>query len=394
MKPPKPEDRAELLCARQRRKMAGSAQAFVRGSTARFYEWLGEAGPNLPQGPQVWICGDCHYGNLGPVANLDGEIAIQIRDLDQTVIGNPAHDVIRLALSLASAARGLDLPGVATARIIEAMVEGYHEALVEPRRAEDDKPPVIETLLKASRRRRWDELACERIDDPRPTIPLGKRFWPLGGPEREALAQLVQSAPVRDLVTRLHSRPSDAQVEVVDAAYWVKGCSSLGRLRCAALVAVKGNDGRQFGLIDIKEAVRAAAPKAPDAPMPRGNGHRVVEGARHLAPHLGERMRAGRLGGCSVFVRELLPQDLKLEIGKLGAAEAADMARFLAAVVGRAHGRQLAPQDRSRWADELRRDRSKGLEAPSWLWRSVVELMSLHEAAYLDHCRRYARIAA
>jgi uncharacterized protein (DUF2252 family) len=32
-------------------------------------------------------------------------IAIQIRDLDQTVIGNPAHDIIRLALSLATASR-------------------------------------------------------------------------------------------------------------------------------------------------------------------------------------------------------------------------------------------------------------------------------------------------
>jgi uncharacterized protein (DUF2252 family) len=24
------------------------------------------------------------------------------------------------------------------------------------------------------------------------------------------------------------------------------------------------------------------------------------------------------------------------------------------------------------------------------LWSSVVELIALHEAAYLDHCRRYA----
>jgi uncharacterized protein (DUF2252 family) len=30
-------------------------------------------------------------------------VIIKIRDLDQTVIGNPAHDIIRLALSLATA---------------------------------------------------------------------------------------------------------------------------------------------------------------------------------------------------------------------------------------------------------------------------------------------------
>jgi uncharacterized protein (DUF2252 family) len=34
--------------------------------------------------------------------------------------------------------------------------------------------------------------------------------------------------------------------------------------------------------------------------------------------------------------------------------------------------------------------RSSTLEAPSRLWSSVVELVASHEAAYLDHCRKYA----
>ena len=85
----------------------------------------------MPQGPPIWICGDCHVGNLGPLADTDGQIDIEIRDLDQTVIGNPAHDLIRLGLSLATAARGSDLPGVTTAKMIEQMVEGYEEALAD-----------------------------------------------------------------------------------------------------------------------------------------------------------------------------------------------------------------------------------------------------------------------
>ncbi len=44
------------------------------------------------------------YRNLGPAADLKGDIDIQIRDLDQTVIGNPAHDSLRLGLSLVSRA--------------------------------------------------------------------------------------------------------------------------------------------------------------------------------------------------------------------------------------------------------------------------------------------------
>ena len=71
----------------------------------------------------------------------------------------------------------------------------------------------------------------------------------------------------------------------------------------------------------------------------------MVEGARHLSPHLGERMAAERLLERSVFIRELLPQDLKLEIDQLTRADAMKAAHFLAAVVGKAHARQMDPAD-------------------------------------------------
>src|ERR1700712_5553687 len=97
------DDRQSLLIARRNMKMAESVHAYVRGNTNKFYEWLdGIEGHTLPEGPAIWICGDCHTGNLGPVANAKGRVEIQIRDLDQTVIGNPAHDIIRLGLSLAT----------------------------------------------------------------------------------------------------------------------------------------------------------------------------------------------------------------------------------------------------------------------------------------------------
>src|SRR6202165_6317365 len=96
-----------MLKSRQVLKMARSAHAYVRGSTVKFYEWLeDQKRGTLPEGPAVWICGDCHAGNLGPVASVDGRIAIQIRDFDQTVIGNPAHDIIRLAPALSAASPG------------------------------------------------------------------------------------------------------------------------------------------------------------------------------------------------------------------------------------------------------------------------------------------------
>lgn len=50
-------------------------------------------------------------------------------------------------------------------------------------------------------------------------------------------------------------------------------------------------------LVDIKEAVTAAAPRHAGFRMPRNNASRVVEGARHLSPFLGDRMAAARVDG-------------------------------------------------------------------------------------------------
>jgi uncharacterized protein (DUF2252 family) len=159
-----PEERMKLLAAERNRKMAISVHAYVRGSTIRFYEWLEAPGrPALPDGAAVWICGDCHVGNLGPVANTDGTLAIQVRDLDQTVIGNPAHDLIRLGLSLAMAARGSDLPGVITARILERMMEGYDAAFAPQAQSEtldasDTMPKTVRSVMRAAAGRSWKHL--------------------------------------------------------------------------------------------------------------------------------------------------------------------------------------------------------------------------------------------
>ncbi len=81
---------------------------------------------------------------------------------------------------------------------------------------------------------------------------------------------------------------------------------------------------------------------------------------------------------------------MKLEIVGLAPAQAMDAARALARVVGHAHGRQMDAAARKAWIADLSRNRSGALDAPSWLWSSVVDLVAVHEAAYLEHCRRYA----
>jgi uncharacterized protein (DUF2252 family) len=376
--------------------MARSAHAYVRGSTVQFYQWLNSpSAQRVPQGPPVWICGDCHVGNLGPVADANGRVRIAIRDLDQTVIGNPAHDLIRLALSLATAIRGSDLPGVTTALVLEEMAAGYVTTMLPrgKRKPFGAPPRAVSRILDRSFKRRWRHLAEERIEDVTPQIPYGKSFWPISPTERKEIHRIFKDPEVRSLITSLKGRKDGDKIEVLDAAYWVKGCSSLGRLRFSVLVGIGKKKKRKedgFCLIDIKEAIPGAAPRSHTARMPSDNAKRVVEGAKMLSPFLGQRMLAGHFLKSQVVLRELLPQDLKLEMDQLTRDEAIVAARYLASIVGSAHASQMDDGTRKKWRKSLESKHSKALNAPSWLWTSVVDLVAHHETAYLEHCRRYA----
>ena len=392
-----PKQRLPLLHRSRDLKMARSAHAYVRGSTKHFYEFLDRHGEvMLPSGPPVWICGDCHVGNMGPVGNTRGRPVIELRDLDQTVIGNPAFDLVRLGLSLAMAARSSDLPGVTTAHMTEHLVAGYESAFEGelPSEDPDELPEPIGLVMRTALKRNWHALSAERLEDA-PRLPLGKKFWPLSDEERAAVAELVRQESVRRLVTKLDGRDDDGELKLIDAAYWVKGCSSLGLWRAAALVELaettkKGKIRRTRSLVDIKEAIETWAPAAHRALLPQNHAERVVTGARKIAPALGERMVASSVLDHSVFVRELLPQDLKVELDELTADEGRSVSRYLGVVVGRAHSRQMKSEDRAAWGAELAGRRTKNIDAPAWLWQAVIRLVADHEHAYLEHCRRYA----
>jgi len=143
-------------------------------------------------------------------------------------------------------------------------------------------------------------------------------------------------------------------------------------------------------LMDAKEAITSAAPNSKVAEIPGDHARRVVEGAIHVSPLLGERMRSTTVFDTAVFIRELLPQDLKLEIVQTTTDEALKTAAYLATVVGFAHARQMDSSSRSAWQRERSQHRSHDLNAPSWLWTNVVGLLLDHERKYLEYCRLYA----
>jgi len=133
------------------------------------------------------------------------------------------------------------------------------------------------------------------------------------------------------------------------------------------------------------------APAVPGTAMPADPAERVVAGARALSPNLGDRMIPAHLLGKPVVLRELAPQDLKIEVAQFSRRQAVAAASYLAYIVGLAHARQLTDDARREWHAALVPDQTSGqpdADAPSWLWRSVVDLAARHEAGYLDHCRR------
>jgi uncharacterized protein (DUF2252 family) len=56
----------------------------------------------------------------------------------------------------------------------------------------------------------------------------------------------------------MRARNDDASIRVLDAAYWMKGCSSLGRLRYAVILGIGKLPyrGESLCLMDIKEAIQ------------------------------------------------------------------------------------------------------------------------------------------
>ncbi|WP_331313838.1 DUF2252 family protein [Methylobacterium mesophilicum] len=272
---------ASVLDHRRLCKIASSPHAYVRGSTARFYELLaGMPAGTLPEGPPVWICGDAHLGNLGALAGPDGGIDIQIRDLDQTVVANPAFDLVRLALSLVTAALNATLPGIVTARMMDAMADGYADGIADPEGAERGVDPseIVVTTKRRALGRRWRHLSRERLKGKAARLPRGRRFFDLDADEQDALTALIRDPEIRRLVLALGSAADDAEIRLLDAAYWIKGCSSLGRLRYAALVEVLGGDRPQLALLDVKEAVPHLAPAAAGIAVPPDHAARVVAG--------------------------------------------------------------------------------------------------------------------
>ena len=121
-------------------------------------------------------------------------------------------------------------------------MKDYHGAFAhgfdESRDIEEPEP--VRRVAKKAATASWKSLAAEDLEGTNPSLPIGKCFWPLSRQEKRDIERLVADKEMHRLATRLRSRDDNEEVRLVDAAYWVKGCSSLGRSRYAVLLHVDG----------------------------------------------------------------------------------------------------------------------------------------------------------
>ena len=72
--------------------------------------------------------------------------------------------------------------------MLEQIMEGYEEPLVD---ADPDlrsrRPGCVQVVMRQAVKRTWDHPAKERLEDTHPTIPLGKRFWPVADEEKREI---------------------------------------------------------------------------------------------------------------------------------------------------------------------------------------------------------------
>lgn len=78
-------------------------------------------------------------------------------------------------------------------------MEGYAKAF-EPDFHEEidiEQPKSIRSAIGQSVAASWKTLANERIEDAKPTIPLGKRFWPVSAQENQEISSLFDQEQMR-----------------------------------------------------------------------------------------------------------------------------------------------------------------------------------------------------
>jgi uncharacterized protein (DUF2252 family) len=389
------------LFERKVRRMSTSPLAFLRGAAPLFYTLLVER-PELALGPdgEGWLTGDMHLENFGayrPDPQSFGEATTKkekrdrlatfdLNDFDDAIVGPFRFDVLRLTTSLILGGRELGADGVRVLELCDALLGAYVKAAFAPSRL-PEAPVPVRSLMEQVRTR-----SKKKLLDGRTHVERGERRFVRGDPDRyrelpKAIQREVPQAFARYVASlRPADRPEEpGALEVLDCALRVAGTGSLGGLRIAVLVCRKGE--RDGGWIfDMKEqGDPSAAPLVGQLDM--DPALRVVTALRASLAHPPRMLGTTRLGGTSMFVRRLAPQEDKLALHRInrhGDVEPAihhedlgPLSSYLGALLGKAHRRGARVRPKKPWnAGERAR-----------IVDHAIVIAGIHEAMYLAICK-------
>jgi uncharacterized protein (DUF2252 family) len=347
--------RVPSLVALKYKLMSASAFGFFRGAAPIMAYDLSTL-PNT--GIACQLCGDAHVRNFGAFASpVDGRLAFDINDFDETIRGPFEWDLKRLATSLVLA--GLDIGVKASLRepAVLAGVETYRRMIamfakmpvIEAARYQVHRlgrvEPISKVLLKAERATPLRNL--ERLTVPVAESKTGERIFqeakPMlrrvtGAKAREVLASLVEYRESL-LPERRHFlsfyRP-------IDVAFKVVGTGSVG-LR-DYVIYFEGNGPEDPLFLQIKEEARSAYEPYLEASGgefagPRHQGQRVAEGQRAMQLQSDPFLGWTTIGRRDYLVRQLNDYKGSLDLAELKGAGLCDYATVCGELLARGHAR-------------------------------------------------------
>ena len=360
-------------------RMRASPLAFLRGSAPLFYEIL-LAEPDLGHGPdgEGWIIGDAHLENFGAFVPAPagrklplGEV-FDLNDFDDCMMAPLRYDLLRLGTSFLLGARELGATGGQALEMVEELLASWRLHVRKAQPLPPEPRPVRALLRQLSLRARTDLLNA------RTDIVRGVRRF-VRGPRYGALSKKVLAALPAAFKAYAASlpedeRPAPEQLEILDAAHRIAGTGSLGVLRVAVLVAGKGGPNGSW-VFDLKEQGTPSGAKVGSVPVGTP-AERVAAGLRACLTRPPRRIGTTRLVGVSMFGRRLAPQEDRLDLTRIEGVDLPALARYLGALLGRAHRRGAT-----------RLPRAVGPDRCVPLIERTIRLAGIHEATYLAYCR-------
>jgi uncharacterized protein (DUF2252 family) len=347
--------RVPSLAALKYQLMSASAFGFFRGA-APIMAFDLSALPNT--GIAAQLCGDAHVRNFGAFASpVDGRLAFDINDFDETTRGPFEWDVKRLATSLVLA--GLDIGAKASQRepAVLAAAETYRRMIamfskmpvIQAARYQVHRlqrvVPISKVLLKAERA--TPQHTLDSLTVPVKDAKTGK-LVPGGRVFKEAKPMLarVNAAKAREVLASLTEYSESLLPErrhflsfyrPIDVAFKVVGTGSVG-LR-DYVVYFEGNGPGDPLFLQIKEEAKSAYEPYLGFIGPKHQGQRVAEGQRAMQlqsdPFLGWTTIANR----DYLVRQLNDYKGSLDLTELKGQGLIEYAIVCGELLARGHSR-------------------------------------------------------